>query len=94
MNVARSYWEGNAYTFNSGDKAGSNLDINLSDSSVWKGKVSGAGDANVSLQNGSVWNVTGSSTVDALAVKDSTVNITKATVNTGTFVSQKRHSDC
>lgn len=88
MNVARSYWEGNAYTFNSGDKAGSNLDINLSDSSVWKGKVSGAGDANVSLQNGSVWNVTGSSTVDALAVKDSTVNITKATVNTGTFVSQ------
>lgn len=80
MNVARSYWEGNAYTFNSGDKAGSNLDINLSDSSVWKGKVSGAGDANVSLQNGSVWNVTGSSTVDALAVKDSTVNITKATV--------------
>ncbi|VEC55959.1 adhesin [Escherichia coli] len=41
MNVARSYWEGNAYTFNSGDKAGSNLDINLSDSSVWKGKVSG-----------------------------------------------------
>ncbi|MBE0964287.1 adhesin, partial [Escherichia coli] len=47
MNVARSYWEGNAYTFNSGDKAGSNLDINLSDSSVWKGKVSGAGDASV-----------------------------------------------
>ena len=88
MNVARSYWEGNAYTFNSGDKAGSKLDINLSDSSVWKGKVSGAGDANVSLQNGSVWNVTGSSTVDALAVKDSTVNITKATVNTGTFASQ------
>lgn len=88
MNVARSYWEGNAYTFNSGDKAGSNLDINLSDSSVWKGKVSGAGDASVSLQNGSVWNVTGSSTIDALAVKDSTVNITKATVNTGTFASQ------
>lgn len=29
-----------------------------------------------------------SSTVDALAVKDSTVNITKATVNTGTFASQ------
>ncbi|HHE4623517.1 TPA: outer membrane autotransporter HyxB, partial [Escherichia coli] len=53
MNVARSYWEGNAYTFNSGDKAGSDLDINLSDSSVWKGKVSGAGDASVSLQNGS-----------------------------------------
>lgn len=69
MNVARSYWEGNAYTLNSGDKAGSDLDINLSDSSVWKGKVSGAGDASVSLQNGSVWNVTGSSTVDALAVK-------------------------
>ncbi|BBU86263.1 hypothetical protein EIMP300_76630 [Escherichia coli] len=68
MNVARSYWEGNAYTLNSGDKAGSDLDINLSDSSVWKGKVSGAGDASVSLQNGSVWNVTGSSTVDALAV--------------------------
>ncbi len=88
MNVARSYWEGNAYTFNSGDKAGSNLDINLSDSSVWKGKVSGAGNASVSLQNESVWNVTGSSTVDALAVKDSTVNITKATVNTGTFASQ------
>lgn len=88
MNVARSYWEGNAYTFNSGDKAGSNLDINLSDSSVWKGKVSGAGDASVSLQNESVWNVTGSSTVDALAVKDSTVNITKSTVNTGTFASQ------
>ncbi|WP_284498810.1 outer membrane autotransporter HyxB [Escherichia coli] len=88
MNVARSYWEGNAYTFNSGDKAGSKLDINLSDGSVWKGKVSGAGDANVSLQNGSVWNVTGSSTIDALAVKDSTVNITKATVNTGTFASQ------
>lgn len=63
MNVAHSYWEGNAYTFNSGDKAGSNLDINLSDSSVWKGKVSGAGDASVSLQNGSVWNVTGSSTI-------------------------------
>ncbi len=41
MNVARSYWEGNAYTLNSGDKAGSDLDINLSDSSVWKGKVSG-----------------------------------------------------
>lgn len=54
MNVARSYWEGNAYTFNSGDKAGSNLDINLSDSSVWKGKVSGAGNASVSLQNESV----------------------------------------
>lgn len=88
MNVARSYWEGNAYTLNSGDKAGSDLDINLSDSSVWKGKVSGAGDASISLQNGSVWNVTGSSTVDALAVKDSTVNITKATVNTGTFASQ------
>lgn len=88
MNVARSYWEGNAYTLNSGDKAGSNLDINLSDSSVWKGKASGAGDASVSLQNGSVWNVTGSSTIDALAVKDSTVNITKATVNTGTFASQ------
>lgn len=88
MNVAHSYWEGNAYTLNSGDKAGSDLDINLSDSSVWKGKVSGAGDASVSLQNGSVWNVTGSSTVDALAVKDSTVNITKATVNTGTFASQ------
>ncbi|EET2379341.1 adhesin, partial [Escherichia coli] len=45
----------------------SNLDINLSDSSVWKGKVSGAGNASVSLQNESVWNVTGSSTVDALA---------------------------
>ncbi len=88
MNVARSYWEGNAYTFNSGDKVGSNLDINFSDSSVWKGKVSGAGDTSVSLQNGSVWNVTGSSTIDALAVKDSTVNITKATVNTGTFASQ------
>lgn len=41
MNVARSYWEGNAYTFNSGDKAGSDLDINLSDSSVWKGKFQG-----------------------------------------------------
>ncbi|MCV5402753.1 adhesin, partial [Escherichia coli] len=51
MNVARSYWEGNAYTFNSGDKAGSNLDTNLPDSSVWKGKVSAAGDASVSLQN-------------------------------------------
>lgn len=50
MNVARSYWEGNAYTFNSGDKAGSDLDINLSDSSVWKGKVSGAGDASVSAK--------------------------------------------
>lgn len=85
MNVARSYWEGNAYTLNSGDKAGSDLDINLSDSSVWKGKVSGAGDASVSLQNGSVWNVTGSSTVDALAVKDSTVNITKATVMVPTY---------
>lgn len=94
MNVARSYWEGNAYTFNSGDKAGSNLDINLSDSSVWKGKVSGAGDASVSLQNGSVWNVTGSSTVDALAVKDSTVNITKATSQYWHVCFSERHSDC
>lgn len=34
-----------------------------------------------------IW-VTGSSTVDALVVKDSTVNITKVTVNTGTFASQ------
>ena len=143
MNVARSYWEGNAYADAYGDKASSNLNINLSDGSVWKGNVgkgldgsarvtlknsSWDGDVNnaktavfltdgsvwngavsinapvdrasvpmgsvqpnkssVSLQNGSVWNVTGSSTVDALAVKDSTVNITKATVNTGTFVSQ------
>ncbi len=147
MNVARSYWEGNAYAdaygYKDGDKASSNLNINLSDGSVWKGNVGGAldsgtrvtlknsswdGDVNnaktavfltdgsvwngavsinapvdrasvpmgsvqpnkssVSLQNGSVWNVTGSSTVDALAVKDSTVNITKATVNTGTFASQ------
>lgn len=143
MNVARSYWEGNAYADAYGDKASSNLNINLSDGSVWKGNVgkgldgsarvtlknsSWDGDVNnaktavfltdgsvwngavsinapvdrasvpmgsvqpnkssVSLQNGSVWNVTGSSTVDALAVKDSTVNITKATVNTGTFASQ------
>ena len=141
MNVARSYWEGNADAY--GDKASSNLNINLSDGSVWKGNVgkgldgsarvtlknsSWDGDVNnaktavfltdgsvwngavsinapvdrasvpmgsvqpnkssVSLQNGSVWNVTGASTVDALAVKDSTVNITKATVNTGTFASQ------
>ncbi|HHO7137001.1 TPA: outer membrane autotransporter HyxB [Escherichia coli] len=64
-----------------------NVNMNVA-RSYWKGKVSGAGDASVSLQNGSVWNVTGSSTVDALAVKDSTVNITKATVNTGTFASQ------
>ncbi|HFP5819797.1 TPA: outer membrane autotransporter HyxB [Escherichia coli] len=143
MNVARSYWEGNAYADAYGDKASSNLNINLSDGSVWKGNVgkgldgsarvtlknsSWDGDVNnaktavfltdgsvwngavsinapvdrasvpmgsvqpnkssVSLQNGSVWNVTGSSTIDALAVKDSTVNITKATVNTGTFASQ------
>lgn len=143
MNVARSYWEGNAYADAFGDKASSNLNINLSDGSVWKGNVGGALDSgtrvtlknsswdgdvgnaktavfltdgsvwngavsinsqwdrasapmgsvqpnknSVSLQNGSVWNVTGSSTVDALAVKDSTVNITKATVNTGTFASQ------
>ncbi len=143
MNVARSYWEGNAYADAYGDKASSNLNINLSDGSVWKGNVgkgldgsarvtlknsSWDGDVNnaktavfltdgsvwngavsinapvdrasvpmgsvqpnkssVSLQNGSVWNVTGASTVDALAVKDSTVNITKATVNTGTFASQ------
>lgn len=145
MNVARSYWEGNAYAYADayGDKASSNLNINLSDGSVWKGNVgkgldgsarvtlknsSWDGDVNnaktavfltdgsvwngavsinapvdrasvpmgsvqpnkssVSLQNGSVWNVTGASTVDALAVKDSTVNITKATVNTGTFASQ------
>ncbi|WP_274540899.1 MULTISPECIES: outer membrane autotransporter HyxB [Escherichia] len=147
MNVARSYWEGNAYAdayaYADGDKASSNLNINLSDGSVWKGNVgkgldgsarvtlknsSWDGDVNnaktavfltdgsvwngavsinapvdrasapmgsvqpnkssVSLQNGSVWNVTGSSTVNALAVKDSTVNITKATVNTGTFASQ------
>ncbi|EFJ2368800.1 autotransporter outer membrane beta-barrel domain-containing protein [Escherichia coli] len=143
MNVARSYWEGNAYADAYGDKASSNLNINLSDGSVWKGNVgkgldgsarvtlknsSWDGDVNnaktavfltdgsvwngavsinapvdrasvpmgsvqpnkssASLQNGSVWNVTGSSTVDALAVKDSTVNITKATVNTGTFASQ------
>ncbi|WP_274612557.1 outer membrane autotransporter HyxB [Escherichia coli] len=143
MNVARSYWEGNTYADAYGDKASSNLNINLSDGSVWKGNVgkgldgsarvtlknsSWDGDVNnaktavfltdgsvwngavsinapvdrasvpmgsvqpnkssVSLQNGSVWNVTGSSTVDALAVKDSTVNITKATVNTGTFASQ------
>ncbi|WP_274537645.1 outer membrane autotransporter HyxB [Escherichia coli] len=143
MNVARSYWEGNAYADAYGDKASSNLNINLSDGSVWKGNVGKGldgsarvtlknsnwdGDVNnaktavfltdgsvwngavsinapvdrasvpmgsvqpnkssVSLQNGSVWNVTGSSTVDALAVKDSTVNITKATVNTGTFASQ------
>ena len=143
MNVARSYWEGNAYADAYGDKASSNLNINLSDGSVWKGNVGGALDGgtrvtlknsswdgdvgnaktavfltdgsvwngavsinsqwdrasapmgtvqpnknSVSLQNGSVWNVTGSSTVDALAVKDSTVNITKATVNTGTFASQ------
>lgn len=143
MNVARSYWEGNAYADAYGDKASSNLNINLSDGSVWKGNVgkgldgsarvtlknsSWDGDVNnaktavfltdgsvwngavsinapvdrasvpmgsvqpnkssVSLQNGSVWNVTGASTVDALAVKDSTVNITKATVNTGTFASK------
>lgn len=143
MNVARSYWEGNAYADAYGDKASSNLNINLSDGSVWKGNVgkgldgsarvtlknsSWDGDVNnaktavfltdgsvwngavsinapvdrasvpmgsvqpnkssVSLQNGSVWNVTGASPVDALAVKDSTVNITKATVNTGTFASQ------
>ncbi|HFI9116360.1 outer membrane autotransporter HyxB [Escherichia coli] len=143
MNVARSYWEGNAYADAYGDKASSNLNINLSDGSVWKGNIGGALDGgarvtlknsswdgdvgnaktavfltdgsvwngavsinsqwdrasapmgsvqpnknSVSLQNGSVWNVTGSSTVDALAVKDSTVNITKATVNTGTFASQ------
>ncbi|WP_274539678.1 outer membrane autotransporter HyxB [Escherichia coli] len=147
MNVARSYWEGNAYAdaygYKDGDKASSNLNINLSDGSVWKGNVGGALDSgtrvtlknsswdgdvgnaktavfltdgsvwngavsinsqwdrasapmgsvqpnknSVSLQNGSVWNVTGSSTIDALAVKDSTVNITKATVNTGTFASQ------
>ncbi|EPB2542791.1 outer membrane autotransporter HyxB [Escherichia coli] len=183
MNVARSYWEGNAYAYAyayadvyaDDDKASSNLNINLSDGSVWKGNVAGntttgstgtgttenqsatvslsdstwkgnvgdgldggarvtlknsswTGDVgnaktavfltdgsvwngavsinsqwdrasapmgsvqpnknSVSLQNGSVWNVTGSSTVDALAVKDSTVNITKATVNTGTFASQ------
>ncbi|MBB7206744.1 autotransporter outer membrane beta-barrel domain-containing protein, partial [Escherichia coli] len=143
MNVARSYWEGNAYADAYGDKSSSNLNINLSDGSVWKGNVgkgldgsarvtlknsSWDGDVNnaktavfltdgsvwngavsinapvdrasvpmgsvqpnkssVSLQNGSVWNVTGASTVDALAVKDSTVNITKATVNTGTFASQ------
>lgn len=147
MNVARSYWEGNAYAdaygYKDGDKASSNLNINLSDGSVWKGNVGGALDSgtrvtlknsswdgdvgnaktavfltdgsvwngavsinsqwdrtsapmgsvqpnknSVSLQNESVWNVTGSSTVDALAVKDSTVNITKATVNTGTFASQ------
>ena len=143
MNVARSYWEGNAYADAYGDKASSNLNINLSDGSVWKGNVgkgldgsarvtlknsSWDGDvgnaktavfltdgsvwngavsinapvdrasvpmgsvqpnkSSVSLQNGSVWNVTGASTVDALAVKDSTVNITKATVNTGTFASQ------
>ncbi|HIA8118967.1 TPA: outer membrane autotransporter HyxB [Escherichia coli] len=143
MNVARSYWEGNAYADAYGDKASSNLNINLSDGSVWKGNVGGALDSStrvtlknsswdgdvgnaktavfltdgsvwngavsinsqwdrasapmgsvqpnknsVSLQNESVWNVTGSSTVDALAVKDSTVNITKATVNTGTFASQ------
>lgn len=183
MNVARSYWEGNAYAYayayaDAGvyaddDKASSNLNINLSDGSVWKGNVAGStttsstgtienqsatvslsdstwkgnvgdgldggarvtlknsswtGDvgnaktavfltdgsvwngavsinapvdrasvpmgsvqpnkSSVSLQNGSVWNVTGASTVDALAVKDSTVNITKATVNTGTFASQ------
>lgn len=143
MNVARSYWEGNAYADAYGDKASSNLNINLSDGSVWKGNVgkgldgsarvtlknsSWDGDVNnaktavfltdgsvwngavsinapvdrasvpmgsvqpnkssVSLQNGSVWNDTGASTVDALAVKDSTVNITKATVNTGTFASQ------
>lgn len=145
MNVARSYWEGNAYAYGykDGDKASSNLNINLSDGSVWKGNVGGALDSgtrvtlknsswdgdvgnaktavfltdgsvwngavsinsqwdrasapmgsvqpnknSVSLQNESVWNVTGSSTVDALAVKDSTVNITKATVNTGTFASQ------
>ncbi|HFT7722627.1 TPA: outer membrane autotransporter HyxB [Escherichia coli] len=143
MNVARSYWEGNAYADAYGDKASSNLNINLSDGSVWKGNVGGALDSStrvtlknsswdgdvgnaktavfltdgsvwngavsinsqwdrasapmgsvqpnknsVSLQNESVWNVTGSSTVDALAVKDSTINITKATVNTGTFASQ------
>ncbi|HHP9756953.1 TPA: outer membrane autotransporter HyxB [Escherichia coli] len=143
MNVARSYWESNAYADAYGDKASSNLNINLSDGSVWKGNVgkgldgsarvtlknsSWDGDVNnaktavfltdgsvwngavsinapvdrasvpmgsvqpnkssVSLQNGSVWNVTGASTVDALAIKDSTVNITKATVNTGTFASQ------
>ncbi|HFM4024070.1 TPA: outer membrane autotransporter HyxB [Escherichia coli] len=143
MNVARSYWEGNAYADAYGDKASSNLNINLSDGSIWKGNVgkgldgsarvtlknsSWDGDVNnaktavfltdgsvwngavsinapvdrasvpmgsvqpnkssVSLQNGSVWNVTGASTVDALAIKDSTVNITKATVNTGTFASQ------
>ncbi|EPO7156125.1 outer membrane autotransporter HyxB [Escherichia coli] len=143
MNVARSYWEGNAYADAYGDKASSNLNINLSDGSVWKGNVGKGldgsarvtlknsnwdGDVNnaktavfltdgsvwngavsinapvdrasvpmgsvqpnkssVSLQNGSVWNVTGASTVDALAIKDSTVNITKATVNTGTFASQ------
>ncbi len=41
MNVARSYWEGNAYTFNSGDKAGSNLDINLPIAQSGKAKFQG-----------------------------------------------------
>lgn len=45
MNVARSYWEGNAYAdayaYADGDKASSNLNINLSDGSVWKGNVAG-----------------------------------------------------
>ncbi|WP_263974655.1 outer membrane autotransporter HyxB [Escherichia coli] len=87
MNVARSYWEGNAYADAYGDKASSNLNINLDRASVPMGSVQ-PNKSSVSLQNGSVWNVTGASTVDALAVKDSTVNITKATVNTGTFASQ------
>lgn len=86
-----------------GDVNNAKTAVFLTDGSVWNGAVSinapvdrasvpmGSVQPNkssVSLQNGSVWNVTGASTVDALAVKDSTVNITKATVNTGTFASQ------
>ena len=86
-----------------GDVGNAKTAVFLTDGSVWNGAVSinsqwdrasapmGSVQPNknsVSLQNESVWNVTGSSTVDALAVKDSTVNITKATVNTGTFASQ------
>ena len=151
MNVARSYWEGNAYADAYGDKASSNLNINLSDGSVWKGNVGKGldgsarvtlknsiwdGDVNnaktavfltdgicvewcmfpltrqwtahqyqwangasrtkagVSLQNGSVWNVTGASTVDALAIKDSTVNIVEGYSQYWHVCFSKRHSDC
>lgn len=78
------------------NSAGTTTNVNMNVArSYWEGNAytfnsgdKAGSNLDINLSDSSVWNVTGSSTVDALAVKDSTVNITKATVNTGTFASQ------